>query len=86
MRQVIRYIAASPDGYIARPNGGTGWLHRLAARENVFAESQGFGYSALLESIATTLMAHSTYQIILGVDAPLPTPITPTTCSAAAPP
>jgi len=68
MRKLILYIAASLDAYIARPDGDTSWLHD----ERFTLEGEDFGYSALLQSIDTTLMGHSTYQVILGFDMPFP--------------
>ncbi|MCX2738408.1 dihydrofolate reductase family protein [Pontibacter anaerobius] len=70
MRKVTLYIAASLDGYIARPNGDTSWLHN----EKYTLAGEDFGYSAFLQSIDTTLMGHSTYKAIQGFDAPFPYP------------
>ncbi|WP_276497682.1 dihydrofolate reductase family protein [Pontibacter litorisediminis] len=70
MRKVILYIAASLDGYIARSNGDTSWLHD----ERYAQEGEDFGYGALMQHIDTTLMGHSTYKVILGFDMPFPYP------------
>jgi len=70
MRNIILYIAASLDGYIARADGSTEWLHNPAYT----LEGEDFGYSALLQTIDTTLMGHGTYQAILGFDIPFPYP------------
>lgn len=70
MRRLILYIATSLDGYIARPNGDTSWLHD----ERYSLEGEDFGYGALLQSIDTTLMGFKTYQVILGFDMPFPYP------------
>lgn len=68
MRKVILYIAASLDGYIARPDGDTSWLHD----DKYTLKGEDFGYGAMLQSIDTTLMGHSTYKVILGFDTPFP--------------
>ncbi|GHA69245.1 dihydrofolate reductase family protein [Pontibacter akesuensis] len=70
MRKVILYIAASLDGYIAKPDGDTTWLHD----ERYAIAGEDYGYSALLAAIDTTLMGHSTYKVILGFDMPFPYP------------
>lgn len=68
MRKIVLYIAASLDGYIARPNGDTSWLEE----EKYTLEGEDFGYSDFLKSIDTTLMGHSTYQVILCFGTPFP--------------
>ncbi|WP_242920915.1 dihydrofolate reductase family protein [Pontibacter liquoris] len=68
MRRVILYIAASQDGYIARPDGSIDWLEDAAYA----LEGVDFGYSAFMQSIDTTLMGHTTYKQVLGFDAPFP--------------
>lgn len=70
MRKVVLYIAASLDGYIARSDGSTEWLHD----EIYTIKGEDFGYSDFLKSFDTTLMGHSTYQVILGFDMPFPYP------------
>lgn len=70
MRKVILYIAASLDGYIAKANGDTAWLHD----ERYAIAGEDYGYSALIGAIDTTLMGHSTYKVILGFDMPFPYP------------
>ena len=70
MRKVILYIAASLDGYIARPDGRIDWLENEAYK----IEGEDFGYSSFLQTIDTTLMGHSTYKVILGFDTPFPYP------------
>ncbi|MER2999560.1 dihydrofolate reductase family protein [Pontibacter populi] len=68
MRKLILYIAASLDGYIARTDGSFDWLEHEA-----FAlEGEDYGYSDFMQTIDTTLMGHSTYKAILGMDMPFP--------------
>ncbi|MDX5482509.1 MAG: dihydrofolate reductase family protein [Hymenobacteraceae bacterium] len=70
MRKTILYIAASLDGYIARTDGSTEWLHD----KDYTLEGEDFGYSSFLQGIDTTLMGHSTYKAVLGFDMPFPYP------------
>ncbi|ARS37327.1 dihydrofolate reductase family protein [Pontibacter actiniarum] len=69
-RKLVLYIAASLDGFIARKNGDTSWLHD----ERYAIEGEDFGYRAFLQGIDTTLMGHSTYQAVLGFEIPFPYP------------
>ena len=66
MRKVILYIAASLDGYIARPDGGIDWLENKIYK----IEGEDFGYSDFIKTIDTTLMGHSTYKVVAGLDMP----------------
>ncbi|NDK56075.1 dihydrofolate reductase family protein [Pontibacter fetidus] len=68
MRQIILYIAASLDGYIARPDGSIDWLEN----EKFAIENEDYGYSEFLQTIDTTLMGHSTYKVVTGFDTPFP--------------
>ncbi|WP_242926611.1 dihydrofolate reductase family protein [Pontibacter vulgaris] len=68
MRRIVLYIAASLDGYIARPDGNIDWLQDK--KYNI--PDEDFGYSAFLETIDTTLMGNSTYKAVLGMDMPFP--------------
>jgi len=68
MRKVLLYIAASLDGYIARSNGDTSWLHD----ESFALKGEDFGYSDFISTIDTTLMGNKTYQVVLGFDMPFP--------------
>lgn len=70
MRKIILYIAASTDGYIARPDGNIDWLHD----KKYTIPDEDFGYTAFLQTIDTTLMGNTTYQQILGFDMPFPYP------------
>ncbi|WP_114777384.1 dihydrofolate reductase family protein [Botryobacter ruber] len=70
MRKIVLYIAASLDGYIARPDGNIDWLHD----EAYTIPGEDFGYSSFLQTVDTTLMGHTTYQTVLGLDMPFPYP------------
>lgn len=70
MRKVVLYIAASLDGYIARPDDSIDWLEDKAYA----LEGEDYGYSEFTQTIDTTLMGHSTYKVILGFDTPFPLP------------
>jgi dihydrofolate reductase len=57
MRAVVLYIATSLDGFIAGPNHELDWLPEPQAGED-------FGYSAFLETIDTTLMGGTTFDVV----------------------
>lgn len=54
MREVICYIAASLDGYIARPDGSIDWLDA--------AGGDGGSYEAFARTVDTVLMGARTYR------------------------
>lgn len=66
MRKVQLYIAASIDGYIARPDGGVDWLSKVEK------EGEDYGYGSFIASIDTTLMGRKTYDEVLGFGVPFP--------------
>jgi len=68
MRKVILYIATSQDGFIARPDGDTAWLHG----PGIELPGEDFGYGALMDRIDTTLMGRKTLEVIDGFDVPFP--------------
>lgn len=70
MRQLILYIAASIDNYIARPDGDVEWLNAPELR----LPEEDYGYADFYRSIDTTLMGNRTYQAIQGFDIPFPYP------------
>lgn len=70
MRKVVLYIAASLDGYIARPDGNVDWLQD----PDYALEGEDYGYKEFYDSIETTLMGNKTYLEILGYDVPFPYP------------
>ncbi len=67
MKKIKLYIAASLDGYIARPDGDLDWLLQYPAPAG--AE---YGYQEFIDSVDTIIMGNSTYQAIIemGVDWP----------------
>ncbi|MBK7867705.1 MAG: dihydrofolate reductase [Ignavibacteriales bacterium] len=69
MKKIKLYIAASLDGYIARPDGDLDWLTKAPN-----PEKDDFGYNTFLESVDTTLMGNETYKWLLneGVEDPYP--------------
>lgn len=70
MRKVTLYIAASLDGYIARPDGSIDWLENDAYK----LEGEDYGYNQFKETIDTTLMGNNTYKVVMGFDMPFPYP------------
>src|SRR5215472_16957342 len=57
LRKIIVYIAASADGYIARPNGDVEWLNRRARLD--------YGMKAFYRTIDTILIGRKTYDWVL---------------------
>jgi dihydrofolate reductase len=68
MRQVVLYIAASLDNYIARLDGNTEWLHS----PDYSLPKEDYGYNDFYKTIDTTLMGKNTYKVIIGFDGPFP--------------
>ena len=62
MPEVILYIAASVDGYIARPDGAVDWLPPPPPSEAGPAED--YGYSAFIAGVGVALMGRATYEQI----------------------
>jgi dihydrofolate reductase len=58
-RKVIVHIAASADGYIARPDGDLDWLTSRPAPEGFY------GMNAFMKSIDTQLLGRKTYEVAL---------------------
>jgi len=56
-REVVLYITASLDGFIADAEGGVEWLSG--------AEGEDYGYAALMDSIDTVLQGSHTYLDVL---------------------
>lgn len=69
MKKVKLFIAASIDGYIARPDGSLDWLDRVPNPDQL-----DFGYYAFYDSVDTLLIGRKTYEEVLGfgVDWPYP--------------
>lgn len=61
MQQVVLYIAASLDGFIARSDGSIDWLESLPNPDN-----SDHGYGKFLEGIGSIVMGRKTYEVILG--------------------
>ena len=59
MLRVTLYIAASLDGFIARPDGRIDWL------STVEVPGEDYGYSAFLETTDVILMGRVTYEQVL---------------------
>src|SRR6266480_6952106 len=62
-RRVIVHIAASADGYIARPDGDLEWLTSRPAPEGFY------GMNAFMKSIDTMLLGRKTYEVSLRMGA-----------------
>ncbi len=60
MGNLILYIAASLDGFIARRDGAVDWL------DSFNQPGEDYGYKALLERIGTIVMGGNTYRQVLG--------------------
>jgi dihydrofolate reductase len=60
-RKVIVHIAASADGYIARPDGDLEWLTSRPAPEGFY------GMNAFMKSIDTLLLGRKTYEVSLSL-------------------
>ncbi len=55
------YIATSLDGFIAKPDGNTNWLHN----PEYVLEGEDFGYNAFMESVSALIMGRHTYEQVL---------------------
>ncbi len=62
-RNVIVHIAASADGYIARPDGDLEWLTSRPAPEGFY------GMNEFMRSIDTKLLGRKTYEVSLRMGA-----------------
>jgi dihydrofolate reductase len=56
MKKIIAYLAASADGFIARPDGDVSWLDRPRPEND-------YGMPAFLRSVDTVIMGRETYQV-----------------------
>jgi dihydrofolate reductase len=63
-RKVIVHIAASADGYIARPDGDIDWLTSRPAPKGFY------GMNAFMRTVDTTLLGRKTYELSLRLGAP----------------
>lgn len=64
-RKIIVHIAASLDGFIARPDGGLEWLTSRPAPEGFY------GMNAFMRSIDTKVLGRKTYDVSLRMGAKL---------------
>lgn len=62
-RKIIVHIAASADGYIARPDGDLDWLTSRPAPEGFY------GMNVFMRSIDTMLLGRKTYEVSLRLGA-----------------
>jgi dihydrofolate reductase len=60
-RKVIVHIAASADGYIARPDGDLEWLTSRPAPKGFY------GMNAFMKTIDTLLLGRKTYEVSLSI-------------------
>ncbi|MBV6441052.1 MAG: dihydrofolate reductase [Haliscomenobacteraceae bacterium CHB4] len=65
-RKLTLYIAASLDGYIAKPDGDIGWL------SSVEAPPEDYGYAAFVKTVDTVIMGRKTYEKVLSFGIPWP--------------
>ena len=72
MPEVILYVAASLDGYIARPNGAVDWLDEIGGSGEGPAED--YGYHQFLANVGVVLMGRVTYEQILSFGVAYPYP------------
>jgi dihydrofolate reductase len=56
------YIAASVDGFIARPDGDIEWLHRP---EYAASELNGLSYDAFISTVDALVMGRNTFEKVL---------------------
>ncbi len=62
-RKIIVHIAASADGYIARPDGTLDWLTSRPAPKGFY------GMEAFMKSVDTEIMGRKTYEAALSLGA-----------------
>lgn len=67
-RELIVYIAASVDGYIAPPDEDLSFLHAVAL------EGEDYGYGAFTASVDTVIMGRRTYDKVVAMGVPDPHP------------
>ena len=56
------YIAASLDGFIARPDGGLDWLSMVER------PGEDYGYKAFFDSVDVLVVGRKTYDVVLGFE------------------
>ena len=65
-RPLTLYIAASLDGYIARPDGDISWL------SSVEAPPEDYGYAEFIRTVDTIVIGRKTYDKVLSFGIPWP--------------
>ena len=60
MRKLILYIAASLDGYIAKPNDDLSFLNLVQI------EGEDYGYTDFVSSVDTVIVGRKTYDWVIG--------------------
>ena len=63
MKKIILYIAASIDGRIAEPDGGTEWLSEFP-----ITEEMNYGYKEFIYSVDTIIMGGRSYREVLNME------------------
>jgi dihydrofolate reductase len=65
-RPLTLYIAASLDGYIARPDGDISWLSMVEA------PPEDYGYADFIQTVDTIVLGRKTYDKVLSFGIPWP--------------
>ncbi len=65
-RNVILYIAASMDGFIAGEDGDIGWLSAVER------PGEDYGYAEFISSVDTVILGRKTYDKVLSFGIPYP--------------
>lgn len=65
-RELILYIAASLDGFIAKTDGDLGWLSMVEA------PPEDYGYADFVKTVDTVVMGRKTYEKVLDFGIPWP--------------
>jgi len=72
--RAVVFIAASVDGYIARPDGRIDWLERMNTR---LPAGEDCGYASFMSDIDALVMGRRTFEQVLAFDAwPYDKPVT----------
>ena len=63
MKKIILYIAASIDGRIAEPDGGTEWLSEFP-----ITKEMNYGYNEFIDSVDAIIMGGRSYREVLNME------------------
>ncbi|MFT5088196.1 MAG: dihydrofolate reductase [Candidatus Latescibacterota bacterium] len=74
------FIAASLDGFIARPDGDIDWLHKP---EYTTADGNDFGYTEFIAGVDALVMGRNSFEKVLSFPS-WPTSTRPSSSSQAA--